>query len=167
MWPELGAGRSVTRIKGPAFASVEYAARRTASRPVRRAADALSVRVNRGGMVSGCPAGARFNRRQNEDLREAGWSSSRCCGMTSCSARLTSAMIQHPECRVAAPTSPETTKTPLKRCESLWHFSLSDGPAAFILTLSVFHLEALAELMGRRVYRAALRKTSSGSRQTR
>jgi hypothetical protein len=73
MWPELGAGRSVTRTKSPPIASVEYrACRRTASRPMRRAADALSVRVNLGGMLSGCPARVRFNWRQNEGLREAG-----------------------------------------------------------------------------------------------
>jgi hypothetical protein len=69
MWPELGAGRSVTRIKGPALASVEYRARRTANRPTRKAADALSARVNLGGIL-GCDC--RDCQLQNGDMKLEG-----------------------------------------------------------------------------------------------
>lgn len=53
MWPELGAGRLVTRSRGPVLASVEYRAYRGANRPAaRRVADALSVNINLGGILS-------------------------------------------------------------------------------------------------------------------
>jgi hypothetical protein len=51
IWPELGAGSSVTRIKGPASASVEYLARRTVNRPNRRAIDGLTVKANLGAIL--------------------------------------------------------------------------------------------------------------------
>lgn len=55
MWPEFGAGKSVTRTRGPALASVEYVNRawRRTNRLMRRPADGLRDKTNLGGIVEG------------------------------------------------------------------------------------------------------------------